>query len=150
MADQPTCIVACTDETGRYAGVLSTAIERAKDSGARLILYAVDAGGTFTDARPNKWAGEGEEQVYDKPLGAIELEKLGLHGLATQVQQAVSAGVDASLWLPQGNPAEELAAYATREGANLVLIPADIDPPEVAEQLRTETENATDLTVETV
>ena len=130
MTDAPRCIVACTDESGRYAATVSTAVDRAKESGASVILYDVAAPSAFTDPRPNIWAGEGEREVYDHPLDPVELEKLGRHAFALQVQQAREQGVQAYGWLPDSAGGAALAEYATRQNAELVLVPADIDPPD--------------------
>jgi len=130
MTDEKRCIVACTDDTGRYAATVAAAGERAKGSGASVILYDVAAPSAFTDARPNIWAGEGEREAYDHPLDPVELEKLGRHDFAMQVHQLRQQGIDAYGWLPESSGGAALAAYAARQGADLVLVPAEIDQPD--------------------
>lgn len=125
-----TCIVVCTDDSGRYAGVVQEAVRRAADDGAKVILYDLTAPGTLTSARPNEWAGEGEAEVYDRPLDPVLIEKMGRHEFALQVERARQAGADAYGWLPDEKGAEGLANYAARENADLVLLPADLDDPE--------------------
>jgi len=130
MTDEKRCIVACTDDTGRYAATVSVAGERAKANGASVILYDVAAPSAFTDPRPNIWAGEGERDVYDHPLGPVELEKLGRHAFAMQVQGLRQQGVDAYGWLPDSAGGPALAAYAAQQGADLVLVPLSIEEPD--------------------
>ncbi|HVF19694.1 MAG TPA: hypothetical protein VNA14_05575 [Mycobacteriales bacterium] len=130
MTELKSCIVACTDDTGRYVATVAKAGERARDSGASVILYDVAAPSTLTDPRPNIWAGEGEREVYDHPLNPVELEKLGRHDFATQVEQLREQGVDAYGWLPQKGGGAALADYAAQQGANLVLVPSSLDEPD--------------------
>ena len=130
MTDEKRCIVACTDDSGRYATTVSAAVDRAKDSGAKVILYDVGAPSAFTDPRPNIWAGEGERDVYDHPLDPVALEKLGRHDFALQVEQARQQGVDAYGWLPQSAGGTALVEYAALQQADLVLVPADIEQPD--------------------
>jgi len=130
MTEQKSCIVACTDDTGRYAATVTAAGERARDSGATVILYDVAATSAMTSPRPNIWAGEGEREVYDHPLDPVELEKLGRHDFATLVEGLRQQGVDAYGWLPEKSSSADLAAYAAQQGADLVLVPAGIEEPD--------------------
>jgi hypothetical protein len=54
----------------------------------------------------------------------LAIEKLGYHELAVQVQQARAAGADAYGWLPNERGGKGLAAYAEREDADAVFLPA--------------------------
>jgi len=121
------CIVACTDDTGRFSATVDAAIERAKESGATVILYDVAAASAFSSPRPNIWAGEGEAEVYDHPLNPLELEKLGRHDFALQVERARTQGLDAYGWLPDSTGGVAVAEYAVSRQADLLLMPADID-----------------------
>jgi nucleotide-binding universal stress UspA family protein len=124
--------VVCTDETGRYAAAVEKALDRAEAERATVILYDVTAPGSpFTNPRPNNWAGEGEQHLYDHPLDPVALEKLGRHALALQVQHARRRGIDAYGWLPEKSGGDALAAYAATQQADLVLIPADLDDPDI-------------------
>lgn len=125
MSEGSQLIVCCTDAAGRFDAVRTVALQQAKDSGARVIFYDVTDDGTFTDPRPNFWAGEGEAEQYDQPLDPVAIEKLGRHDLAVQVMQAREQGVDAYGWLPNEPGGKGLRDYANREGADLVLLPAD-------------------------
>jgi hypothetical protein len=123
--------VVCTDESGRYDAAVEKALDRAAE-GATVILYDVEApGSSFSDPRPNEWAGEGEKHEYDHPLDPVALEKLGRHRFALQVQNARGRGVDAYGWLPRDAGGDALAAYAAEQQAELVLVPADLDDPEL-------------------
>jgi len=126
------CFVVCTDETGRYDASVKKALDRASGESARVILYDVTApGSAFSSPRPNEWAGEGERQQYDQPLDPVQLEKLGRHAFALQVQNAREQGVDAWGWLPEDFGGDALAQYAAQQQASLVLLPADLDEPEI-------------------
>jgi hypothetical protein len=124
MADAVKCIVACTDASGGYSAVNDVAIAQARETGARVIFYDVSQDGRMTDPRPNFWAGEGEAELYDRPLEPVAIERLGFHELALQVQRARDEGVDAFGWLPNDPGGQGLAAYAQREHADLVLLAA--------------------------
>ncbi|MEO6715066.1 MAG: universal stress protein [Mycobacteriales bacterium] len=124
MPDALQCIVACTGPTAEYQAVTKVAVAHARETGARVIFYDVTRDETMTDARPNFWSGEGEAELYDRPLEPVAIEKLGYHDLALTVQQARDGGVDAFGWLPNDAGGQALAEYARRENADLVLMPA--------------------------
>jgi hypothetical protein len=125
MSEGTSLIVCCTDASGRFDAVRKVALEQAKETGARLIFYDVSDSGTFTDPRPNEWAGEGEAEQYNHPLDPVEIEKLGRHDLAVQIMHAREQGIRAFGWLPNEPGGKGLREYAIREGADLVLLPAD-------------------------
>jgi nucleotide-binding universal stress UspA family protein len=132
--EQGRCFVVCTDETGRYDGAVAKALDRAADEGAKVILYNVTApGSAFSNPRPNEWAGEGAREEFDRPLDAVALERLGRHEFALQVQSARQRGIDAYGWLPDKFGGDALAAYAAQQQADVVLLPADLDEPEITE-----------------
>lgn len=150
MDEQTRCFVVCTDETGRLDASVEKALQRASGEGARVILYNVTApGSAFSTPRPNEWAGEGEREQYDQPLDPVKLEKLGRHEFALQVQHARERGIDAWGWLPEKFGGDALAAYATQQGADLVLLPVDLDEPEITEYFTLDNA-AAGLTVERV
>lgn len=124
MSDGVRCIIACTGSGGAFARVQDVAISQAKSTGARVIFYDVTHDGQMTDSRPNFWAGEGEAELYDRPLDPVAIEKLGFHDLAVLVQRARAEGADAFGWLPNDTGGTGLAEYARREQADLVLLPA--------------------------
>jgi len=118
------CIVACVNPSNPESTVQSVAVTQARESGARVIFYDVSHDGQMTDSRPNFWAGEGEAELYDRPLDPVAIEKLGFHDLALTVERARAEGVDAFGWLPNDPGGKGLAAYAQREQADLVLLAA--------------------------
>jgi len=148
--DQTRCFVVCTDETGRYDASVDKAIQRASGESARVILYNVTApGSAFSDPRPNEWAGEGQKEDFDQPLDPVKLEQLGRHEFALQVQRAREKGVDAWGWLPEKLGGDTLAAYAAQQQADLVLLPIDLDEPEITEYFALD-EASAGVTVERV
>lgn len=124
MSNGMRCIVACTDPADAGSSVAGVAISQARQSGARVIFYDVTHDGRMTDARPNFWAGEGEAELYNRPLDPVAIEKLGFDDLAVQVQHARDEGVDAFGWLPNESGGKGLVRYAQREHADLVLLAA--------------------------
>lgn len=150
MDEQARCFVVCTDETGRYAASVTKALELARDEGAKVILYDVTApGSAFSTPRPNEWAGEGAKEEFDRPLDPVALERLGRHTLALQVQDARQQGIDAYGWLPDDFGGNALATYAAQQQASLVLLPADLDAPEITDYFSFEG-NAAGVKVERV
>ena len=127
-------IVAVTGEDDRYEAVRSRASALAAGHGT-VILYDLDAGGLFASPVPTAWSGEGEQELTDEEsgprdrLGPDELDTAGRGAVAEQVRQLRSVGVDAWAWLPTSKDAKDLAAYAQRQGASLVLVPPDLGPP---------------------
>ena len=149
MAERMRCFVVCTDETGRYDATVAKALDRAEQEGARVILYDVSAAGSaFSEPRPNKWSGEGQAEDFDHPLDPVALEELGRHTLAVQVKRARDRGIDAYGWLPEKADPAALAEYATRQHADVVIIPADIEERQIAEYFERDAGAA--LTVERV
>lgn len=150
MDEQARCFVVCTDETGRYDASVTKALELAADQGAKVILYDMTAPGTaFSDPRPNEWAGEGAKEEFERPLDPVALERLGRHTLALQVQSARQQGIDAYGWLPDQSGGDALASYAAQQQASLVLLPADLDAPEITDYFSYEG-NAAGVKVERV
>lgn len=150
MDDQTRCFVVCTDETGRYDASVEKALQRASDEGARVILYNVTApGSAFSNPRPNEWAGEGAKEEFEKPLDPVALERLGRHDFALQVQNARERGIDAYGWLPEKFGGDTLAQYALQQNASLVILPADLDEPEITQYFQLD-EASAGLSVERV
>lgn len=132
MDEQARTFVVCTDETGRFDDSVTRSLDLASEQGAKVILYDVTApGSAFSNPRPNEWAGEGEREQYDRPLDPVQLEHLGRHTFALQVQGARERGIDAYGWLPDKTGGSALADYAAQQQANLVLLPRDLDVPEI-------------------
>ena len=148
--DDIRCIVVCTDDSGRHSGAVAEATRRAAETGARVILYDVTAAGTMTSPRPNEWAGEGEQEVYDRPLDPVAIEKLGRHDFAVQVEQARAAGADAYGWLPDETGGAAIAEYAARENAGLILVPTSLEDEQIVAELRDATSTASAVEVSLV
>jgi hypothetical protein len=153
METTPRCIIAYTSEDGRHDAVLRAAIKLAQPATADLILYDIDAAPAFVGESPlpGAWSAAGSELQWPTRLSPADLERAGRHGIAGQVQAARDVGVQAFGWLPGKRDAGSLAAYAAQEGADLLLIPAELDSPSVGERLRGETvsklQEATDVRI---
>ena len=149
MYEPKPSLIVVTDGTDRYAGAVQAAAERACAQGVRLLAYDVAASGKFTDARPNFWAAEGEKGHYDHPLEPVDLEKLGQHGLAVQVERARRAGADAYGWLPNKSSGQALVEYAAQEHAQLILLAPELGS-EFVEEVEAAKGDTNDLQVEMV
>jgi nucleotide-binding universal stress UspA family protein len=135
-------LVAYTGEGDDLDHVGRAAVRLAGEHGARVILYDRDAASAFSDPWPNQWASKGEGTQFNDPLSDKELVKLGREPLARQVTAAREQGVDAWAWLPEKHGTDELVDYARRHGADVILLPADLDEPGLAERLKGETVSA--------
>jgi nucleotide-binding universal stress UspA family protein len=132
-------VIAVVSEDQRHAPVLRRAIERARERGATLILFDVDARTSPLESPlPTNWSGEGEKQLFPHRLSPNDLDTAGRARLARQVQQARDAGVQAYGWLPENPDAQGLAAYARAEDASLVVLGPGDEP--LSTQLGTPTE----------
>jgi hypothetical protein len=119
--------------------VTEAAVELARGSRARLILYDRDAASAFADPMPNQWASAGERDQYGDRLTDDDLVKLGREPLARKVADARRRGVDAWGWLPERHGTDTMVDYARAQGADVVLLPKELDEPGLADRLKRET-----------
>jgi hypothetical protein len=110
--------------------------------GAKVILYDRDSASAFADPMPNQWASQAEGAQFGDPLSDQDLVKLGREPFARKVTAAREAGVDAWGWLASDHGTDALVEYARGHGADLVLLPADLEDPGLAERLKGETVQA--------
>lgn len=136
MTTAPTCIIAYTSEEDRFPEVVKAACNSAAAAEARLILYDIDAASPFAKPLPTDWSAEGAKDQVPLELSAEDLERAGRQHVASQVRAAREQGIDAYGWLPGDNSGEALADYAHRIGADLVLIPEELQEPGLVERLR--------------
>jgi hypothetical protein len=136
MATSPRCIIAYTAEDDRFRAVRQAAIETARESQAKLILYDFDAASTFSSPLPSNWSGEGADELFPELLGPEDLERAGRHRIAIQVIEARNKGVDAYGWLPDKKSGEELAEYAEKQAADLIMLPAELKDPGLFDRWR--------------
>lgn len=133
---RPQTIVAVTGEDDRFSQVRSRASAMAAGNEARVILYDLDAAGAFASPVPTEWSGEGQQELTPDRMGPDELEAQGRKPLADQVRSLRSIGVDAWAWLPTSADAKDLADYAERQGADVILVPPDLEQPGLLDKLR--------------
>lgn len=145
MTTAPKVIVAYTGEGDRYLTMRKAAIATAAQSEARLIFYDIDAApGSIAGISnplegsplPTSWSGEGETQLFGDSLMPDDLERAGRHDAARMVQEARRAGIDAYGWLPGSKGGDDLVKYAKEQGANLVMLPAELEDPGIMQRLR--------------
>ena len=148
MATAPTCIIAYTSEDDRFHMVRQAGINMAKSAEARLILYDIDAApgalGGLTKPLdgaplPTEWSGDGSMEQFPNRLSPADLERAGRQTIANQVAAARAQGIDAFAWLPPKKGADYLADYAGEQGADLILLPPELEDPSLVQKLRKET-----------
>jgi hypothetical protein len=132
-------LVAYVSEDDELDHVRDAALELGAESGARVILYDRDSASAFADPMPNQWGSQAEGAQFGDPLSDQDLVKLGREPFAGKVAAAREAGVDAWGWLASDHGTDALVEYARGHGADLVLLPADLEDPGLAERLKGET-----------
>jgi hypothetical protein len=91
-----------------------------------VILFDRDADlGPLMSALPTAWSAEGDEDEFGDRLDPEELETVGQAALAEQVRGLRAAGIQAFGWLPPQADAKSLAEYASKQGADTVLVSAE-------------------------
>jgi hypothetical protein len=126
MTHVPSTIIAVTTEDDRHAMVIDRAADLAIETNATVILYNLDADmGPLESPLPTAWSGDGEEEQFGDRLDPNDLEAAGRSALADQVRVIRAAGIEAFGWLPPKADADALVEYATRQGAELVLVSTD-------------------------
>ena len=124
---RPAAVIAVLSEQGSDL-VLDRAVELARERGSDLILWDADAGKRLLeDPLPNQWSAHGEEEQFGDRLTVNDLEAAGRAPLARRVADVQSRGVETWAWLPSSQDAEELRAYASRQGARTVVLAGDSD-----------------------
>ena len=136
MTDDQRTIVVVTGEDDRYAPVRTRASAMAAGSPSTVILYDLDAPGVFSSPVPTEWSGEGEQELTPERMGPEELEAQGRKPLADQVRNLRDVGIDAWAWLPTSADASALAEFAERQGADVILVPRDLEEPGLLERLQ--------------
>jgi nucleotide-binding universal stress UspA family protein len=132
----PKLLVAYADDEGRFDHVVEAAVDVARRSGGRLILYDASSASAFTEPIAGSVSAEGVEEQYGDPLAPEELERLGRPATAKPVLTAREDGVDAWGWLPSEHGLEAMWDDARRRGADLMVLPAELAEPSVLERLR--------------
>jgi nucleotide-binding universal stress UspA family protein len=132
-------LVAFVSEDDELDHVRDAAVEIGGKGGAKVILYDRDSASAFSDPMPNQWGSQAEGAQFGDPLSDQELVKLGREPFARKVAAAREAGVDAWGWLASDHGTEALVAYARDHGADLILLPADLEDPGLGERLKGET-----------
>ncbi len=135
-------LVAYVSEDDELDHVRDAALEVAGRGGAKVILYDRDSASPFADPMPNQWGSQAEGSQFGDPLSDQDLVKLGREPFARKVAAARQAGVDAWGWLASDHGTDAVVAYARGHGADLILLPADLEDPGLAERLKGETVEA--------
>ena len=132
-------LVAYVSEDEELDHVRDAAVDIGRRGGAKVILYDRDSASAFADPMPNQWGSQAEGAQFSDPLSDQDLVKLGREPFARKVAAAREAGVDAWGWLASDHGTDALVEYARGHGADLVLLPADLEEPGLAERLKGET-----------
>jgi hypothetical protein len=134
----PRLVLAYSDEEGRYDHALDAAVDVARRSGGRLVLYDASSATAFTEPIASPVSAAGVDDQFGDPLGPLELERLGRPEIAKRVLHIREDGVDAWGWLPSEHGLEAMWDDARRRGADLVVLPSELADPSVLERLRGE------------
>ena len=132
----PKVILAYVDEEGTYEQVVNAAIEMAADHDAKLIFYDGASASPMSEPIASDWSAEGEGEQYGNPLSDGELETLGRAPIAELVQRANASGIDAWGWLASKHGLEEMVSYAAEQGADIIMLPAELEEPGLWDRLR--------------
>jgi nucleotide-binding universal stress UspA family protein len=132
-------LVAYVSEDEELDHVRNAAVEIGRRGGAKVILYDRDSASAFSDPMPNQWASQAEGAQFSDPLSDQELIKLGREPFARKVAAAREAGADAWGWLASDHGTDALVEYARGHDADLILLPADLEDPDLGERLKGET-----------
>ncbi|MEO9255338.1 MAG: universal stress protein [Tepidiformaceae bacterium] len=156
MVTAPTCIIAYTSEDGRFDSVRIAALDVARAAEAQLILYDIDSApgalGGLTKPLdgvplPTVWSADGTADQFPSRLSPDDLERAGRKSIAKQVRDARTAGVQAFGWLPAKKGSDTLADYAREQGADLIMLPSELNDPSLFQRMRKEsTATAVDQT----
>jgi hypothetical protein len=132
-------LVAFVSDDDELDHVSDAAVQVARRNHARVILYDRDAASMFSDPMPNQWASQAEGDQFGDPLSDTELVRLGREPIAGKVAAARQEGVDAWGWLANDHGTDAMVDYARGHGADLLLLPAELDEPGLADRLKGET-----------
>jgi hypothetical protein len=135
----PTCIAAFVDERGELDHVRRAGMDLAGKHGARLLLYDSTSGSAFTEPVASELSAEGESEKFGPLLSDVDLETLGRQEVARHVREAREGGIDAWGRLASQHGVEPFLEFAASQGADLVLLPEELEDPTIVDRLRGET-----------
>jgi hypothetical protein len=118
------------------AMILETALQLAREAGARVVLYDRSAESLFTDPfEAPKWAS-GQIPTWEQLLSAPQLRPLGYGYLAEQLAYARGMGLEAMVWLPFGSGPAVMARCCAAWHVTHVVLPAKVAHPSWRARLR--------------
>jgi len=123
-------------EGEHFAPLLKQAIDLAHTAEASLVLYDADAATRFAEPLPSNWSGTGADGLFGDLLSPNDLDRAGRGAMAGHVRAALTAGVKASGWLPGSRSAATLAEYAEKIGADMIILPEDLEDRSLYERFR--------------
>jgi hypothetical protein len=132
-------ILAYVSESDAYDHVLRAATDAARQGGAELILYDGESGSAISEPLPNEWSAAGEADQFGSRLDAEQLVQLGRERMAAKLTDVVASGITAWAWLANSHGLEEFMDYGAFQGADLVMVPAELADAGVVDKLRGQT-----------
>ena len=136
MSSRSGAVIAVTGEDDRYRSVTDYGARAARTSGARLILYDIDAAGLQAPL-PTIWSAEGTQETFESGLlTAPMLEGVGRQKVADQVRHYEAEGIAAYGWLPGNSNVATLADYAESQQATLIVVPEHSDHRSIVDRFR--------------
>lgn len=136
MTTKPTRIIAWMGESEHFKPLLLEAISTARAAEAELVLYDADAASRIGAPLPTFWSADGSEELIGDTLSPDDLDRAGRAEMAGHVRTALGAGIQASAWLPASRSADTLAEYADKIGADLIIVPDDLDDRSILDRFR--------------
>ena len=136
-ASHPLYLIATDNgQDDAYQVSRETGLRLAKEHSAAVVLYDRSSESYLTDPYPvGPWSDEDDAVSADSDLDARTLENLGRGYLATQLEQARAAGVDAEAYLGQGSGADALQRAIERYRPDLVILPDEVADASLLDRL---------------
>lgn len=135
MAKQKPMVIAVVTDDERTDPAIQRATDYAREQGALVLLYDVDAAGSiFESPLPTQWSSEDLDRSIPPVLDPQQLEAAGQARLAQRVRALIEGGIEAYGWLPEDDKPETLATYADANAAALVVVVDGVAPS--ADELR--------------
>jgi nucleotide-binding universal stress UspA family protein len=120
-----------------YSTTREAGLELAKADGATVLLYDRTSESYLTDPYPiGPWSDEDDAVSEKTELDREMLENLGRHYLVEQVEAAERQGLSVRAHLARGAGVEALVDAVSRYGPDLLVLPASLNEPTLADRVR--------------
>lgn len=139
-ADSKTALYLVATDDGSdpdYSTTLEAGLRLAKQDGATVLLYDRTSESYLTDPYPvGPWSPEQDAVSEDTELDIETLENLGRHYLVDQMRDGRERGLEMRAHLARGAGAEAFTDAVSRYQPDLLILPASLDDPSLADRVR--------------